>query len=268
MKKIIIWLLITISLIALLLRFSNQAAEILLGIKQKSGISIYSQPSDASVFLDGKEFGKTPFEAKDLDVKEYAVKIEKDKLSWQGKVRLTPGTVAIINRDLAENQASSAGEILNLDKGKGLTVVSNPSGSDIEVDGKSYGKTPLVMDVDAGTHTILVTHTNYLNRSIKVDLPVNYNLTVAVDLGLSEADLTTLNTPVITQTSEVIVKSTPTGFLRVRDKASLNGKEVARVKPGDALVLLEEQGTWDRVRLVNGIEGFVSAVYVEKKKQQ
>lgn len=266
MKKALVWLLVIISLIALLLRFSNQAAELFLGIKQTSGISVYSQPSDADIFLDSKEVGKTPFDGKDLDAKEYTVKIEKDKLSWQGKVKLTPGTVTIVNRDLAEEQASSAGEILNLDRGRGVTVVSNPAEADVEVDGKSYGKTPVTIDVSAGSHTILVSHANYLNRSVKADLPDNFNLTISVDLALSEADLTTINTPVITQTPEVLVKSTPTGFLRVRDKASLNGKEIAQVKPGDTLILLEEQGSWDRVRLANGMEGFVSASYVEKKQ--
>ena len=86
-----------------------------------------------------------------------------------------------------------------------------------------------------------------------------------MDLALSEADLTTVAAPVITQTPQVIVKETPTGFLRVRDKASLSGKEIAQVKPGDSLILLEELTGWDRVRLSDGTEGFVSSTYVEKK---
>ncbi len=264
MKKFLVWFLILLSLIALLLRFSNQLAEIFLG-KQTSGISILSDPSEATVFLDGKEVGKTPFDSKNLDVKEYTVRLEKDKVSWQGKVKLNAGTVVAIKRDTATDSASSAGEILSLNRGKGMTIISNPSTAEVEVDGKPYGKTPVIVDISSGGHTILVSHTNYLNRSIKVDLPANFNLTVSVDLALSEADLTTIETPTITQTPEVVVKQTPTGFLRVRDKASLNGKEIAQVKPGDSLILLEEQGSWDRVRLSNGTEGYVFSAYVEKK---
>lgn len=265
MKKIIIWFLIIISLVALLLRFSNQAAEVFLGIKQTSGIFVYSLPSDATVYLDNKEVGKTPFEDKSLDAKDYTVRITKEGASWEGKVKLSGGTVAIVSRDIATDSASSAGEILNLDKGKGLTVISNPTEADVEIDGKSYGKTPITVNIDTGEHTVLVSHTNYLKRSIKADLPNSFNLTVSVDLGLSETDLTTVVTPVITQTLEVLVKQTPTGFLRVRDKPSLSGSEIGQVKPGDTLVLLEEQESWDRVRLPNGIEGYVSSLYVEKK---
>lgn len=265
-KKFLVWILILLSLMALLLRFSNKLAEIFLGVKQTSGISILSDPSEATVFLDGKEVGKTPFDSKNLDVREYTIRLEKDKAFWQGKVKLNAGTVIAIERDIASDSASSAGEILSLSRGKGITIISNPNDAEVEIDGHSYGKTPVTVDVNNGGHTILVSHSNYLNRSIKADLPENFNLTVSVDLALSEVDLGTIATPTITRTPEVIVKQTPTGFLRVRNKASLSGNEIAQVKPGDSLILLEEQGSWDRVRLSNGTEGYVSSSYVEKKQ--
>lgn len=266
MRKIIVWLLVLLSVVVLLIRYSGKVEEVLLGVKQKAGISVFSTPSEAAVFLDGKEVGKTPFEDKSLEVKQYTVKIDKDGANWQGNMKLTAGTMAIINRDLAEEVASSSGEILTLDRGRGITIISNPSQARLEIDGKEVGITPISINETAGEHTILVSHTNYLKRSIKTNLPKDFNLTVSVDLALSEADLTTISAPVITQTKEVIVKQTPTGFLRVRDQASLAGKEIARVNVGDKLVLLEEQAGWIRVRLPNGTEGFVSSTYVEKAK--
>lgn len=264
-KKLLIWVLVIVSLLALLLRFSDKIAEIFLGVRQASGISVLSSPEEAAVFLDGREIGTTPYEGKDLAVGEHIVKIEKDEVSWQGRVKLTPGTVTVLNRDLATSSAQEAGETLTLSRGKGLTIISNPQEADVEIDGKVYGKTPLSVEVDIGEHTVLVSHTNYLKRSLRANLPANFNLTVSVDLALSEADLTAIQTPVITQTPEVSVKQTPTGFLRVRDKPSLNGKEIAQVRPGDTLILLEELGAWDRIRLSDGTEGYVSSAYVEKK---
>ncbi len=264
-KKTLVWILILFSLLVLLIRYSSKIEETVLGIKQKSGISVFSLPDSATVFLDSKEVGKTPYEDKNLEVRPYSVKVEKDGASWQGKVKLTAGTMLIINRDLAKEQASSSGEILALDKGRGITVISNPPDSEVEIDGKVHGKTPISINLSLGEHTILVSHPNYLKRSIKSSLPKDFNLTISVDLALSEADLTTISAPVITQTQEVIVKSTPTGFLRVRDQGSLTGKEIARVIAGEKLILLEELSGWDRVRLANGTEGFVSSSYVEKK---
>ncbi len=273
MKKIIVYTLIIISILILMLRSSSLIVD-LLGVKQKGGISITSTPSEATVYLNNEhsstgyqEVGKTPFEAKNLDVSEYNVKIQKDQANWQGSVKLNAGTVAIINRDLANDIPSSAGEVLTLKKGQGITLISNPKDSKVVVDGNEMGISPLNINLKSGEHTIIIDHPNYIKRSIRVNLPDGYNLTIVVDLALSEADLSTVSTPVIKTTPEVIVKNTPTGFLRVRDKASLLGKEVAQVNPGDVLILLEEDGGWDRVRLADGIEGFVSSSYVEKKVQ-
>ncbi|OGE31784.1 hypothetical protein A3C59_01685 [Candidatus Daviesbacteria bacterium RIFCSPHIGHO2_02_FULL_36_13] len=265
MKKTLFLTLILVSVLVFLIRYSGPAAELILGIKARSGISIISDPEGAVVFMESKEVGKTPYEDKNLDVKEYNVKLEKDGVSWQGKIKLTPKTLTIVNRDLAKSQASQSGEILTLERGKGMTVISNPSDSEVEVDGKIYGKTPINIDVAAGEHTIVISHTSYLKRSIRANLPENFNLTISADLALSEADLTSVSAPVITQTPEVEVIDTPTGFLRVRDKASTAGKEITRVNVGDTLILLEELSGWMRVRLSNGTEGFVSSTYVSKK---
>ena len=264
MKKILVWCLILAGSLALILRFSNSFAEIFLGVKQVAGISILSTPQEKAVYLDGKEAGKTPYEDKNLEVKTYTVKIGTDKSAWEGKVKLGAGTITAINRDLGPDGASSAGEMLTLEKGKGLTIVSNPQGADVEVDGKSAGKAPVKIEAGLGEHTILISHPNYLKRSIRANLPEGYNLIVAADLALSEADLTAVQTPAIKETLKVKVKDTPTGFLRVRDKPNLNGKEIARMKPGDELILLEELSGWDRIRLADNTEGYVSSAYVEK----
>lgn len=267
MKKIILLLLVLLSLLVLTLRFSGKGAEILLNVKPKSGISVMSEPSNAKVFFDGEEVGKTPYESEDLEPKEYLVKLEKDGTSWEGRVSLKAKTVAVINRELSSDQAFSTGEILTLDRGKGLTVTSNPTGAEVEVDGKSYGQSPLSLDIEEGEHTISISHPNYIDRNIRAYLPADFNLIVSVDLPLSEADLTTISTPPITETPKLLVSDTPTGFLRVRDKPSLSGKEITQVKPGDSLILLEELPSWYRVRLANGTEGYVSSSYVEKQSQ-
>ncbi|OGE26861.1 hypothetical protein A3C26_03080 [Candidatus Daviesbacteria bacterium RIFCSPHIGHO2_02_FULL_39_12] len=266
MKKILVWLLILFSIVIILIRFSSKIEENVFGIRPASGVSILSTPDSATVFLDNQEIGKTPFDNKDLEVREYNVRLNSDGASWQGKVKLKPGTVTIINRDLTVDQASSSGEILALDRGRGITVISHPADSEVEIDGKVYGKTPISINIASGEHTILVSHPNYLKRSIRANLPDNFNLTVSVDLAISEADLSAIPAPVMSETAEVTVKQTPTGFLRVRDKGSLSGKEIVRVNTGDKLILLEELGSWNRVRLSDGTEGFVSSVYIEKVK--
>lgn len=267
MKKTIILILVLCSVVVLMIRFGGKITNVFLGIKENSGLSVLSSPEGAEVFLNGSQVGKTPYEDKSLDSKDYTVRLQKDHLSWEGKVRLVAGTLTVVSRELAKDAASQAGETLTLNQGHGLTVISHPGESEVEVDGKAYGKTPLTVSISSGEHTIEVSHPNYFKRSIRASLPDGYNLTISLDLAISEADLSTISTPPITATPQLIVKDTPTGFLRVRDKPSLSGSQITQVKPGDTLILLEELSGWNRVRLQDGTEGYVSSSYVEKRTQ-
>lgn len=249
-------------------RFSGSGINEFLGLKEKAGLRVLSLPDNSTVFLDNQELGQTPFENSDLTPGEHDLQIKAGDLQWQGRIRLVGGTLTVINREIAQDSTSSAGEVLILEKGKGVTIVSSPSEAEVEINGKSYGKTPNSFDLEAGEHIFTLSHGNYLKRSIRAYLPEKYNLTLSVDLALSEADLTNITTPVTSETAKVTVKNSVAsnpGFLRVREKPTTSSKEVGRALPGEELIVLEELSSWKRVRLSSGIEGYVSSSYVEKK---
>ena len=264
MKKIVLIIIVFVSIVFILLRFMPILISQYLGIETKAGVKILSQPQQSAVFINNEEVGKTPYEDADLSAGEYNIRIQNSDFLWQGVVKLNAGTITIVNRDLSKDPISSAGEILTLEKGKGVTIVSKPVAAEVEINGKNHGQTPISLDLSSAEHTINLSHTNYLNRSIRAFVPENYKLVINADLAISEADLSSINTPTITQTAEVLVKNTPTGFLRVRDKPSLNGLEIGRVNPGEKLILLEELSGWVRIRMANEKEGYVSSAYISK----
>lgn len=264
MKKTIIIFLVFLSILALLLRFGSQAVATILTNKEQAGIKVLSLPSEATVFINDEEVGKTPYESTDLSVGEYNVKVQADKAVWQGSIRLIGGTLTVINRELSPDNTAVAGEVLMLEKGRGVTIISYPGDAEVEIDGKAYSKTPVTVEIEPGDHLFGISKVGYLKRSIRAYAPEQYNLTINTDLALSEADLSAIVTAPITETQKVRVIDTPTKFLRVRDKPSTTGKEITKVFPGDELVLLEELAGWDRIRTPAGTEGYVSKSYVEK----
>lgn len=264
MRKIIYLSLVFLALVILGVRFGTVAFGYFFGSEQRAGVKILSTPEGAEVFINGSSVGKTPYESSDLKAGTQTIKVQAHDVIWQSKVDIKGGTKAIINRELSKDSTASAGEILTLEKGSGATVISGVSSADVEIDGKSVGKTPIWAEVSTGEHSFVVSHVNYLKRSIRAQVPEGYTLIVNVDLAITEADLSSITTPPTTSTIKVVVKNTPTGFLRVRENANVNSKEIARVKPKDELVLLEELSGWVRVRLSDGKEGFVSSSYVEK----
>lgn len=265
MKKTLLVSLIIFSALMLIARLGFKPAAEVLGFKEKAGLRVASIP-EAMVSVDGVAVGKTPYQNEDLKVGSYRVRLEVGSAVWEGAVKLTNGTVSVVDRELAAGVASASGEILILDSGRGVTVISNPDGASVEIDGKTYGVTPLVLpDIAPGDHTFILSRANFTERNIRAVLPQNMSLNLAVDLAVSEVEVNNIQAPSLTAPTKLIVQQTPTGFLRVRDKPNLSGAEIGRVSSGDSVTQLEELSGWVKVRLDNDTEGYVSSQYVQKQ---
>lgn len=272
MRKVLLIILVFVSVISIVIQFGRYPLEKVIGSGGRSGLQIDSN-IPAKVKINDLEVGEIPFMDTNRTEGEFLVTIEPTSDStisaspWKGYVKLNSGTLTVVNRNLEASTQSSSGEVITLEKGKGVTVVSTPPEAEVTVDGAVVGRTPITLsDLPAGDHQFILSKENFVKRSIRAKLVEGYNLVLTVDLAIAEIDLTKLPTVPISSTAQVLVKSTPTGFLRVRSTASANGQEVAQVKPGDILTLLEEIPNWYRVRLTDGKEGFISSAYAEKKK--
>lgn len=259
---------VVICAVILLTQLGSQSLAKMFNLQPKSGLKITSTP-EAVVFLNGLEVGKTPYEDDNLSVGEYLVRLTNDNSSWQEKIQLTKGTLSAINRVLAPGIASSSGESLVLDVGQGVVITSSPSNSGIEIDGQSYGKTPIsISDLSPGEHAFIISHDGYVKRNINVLLPKGSSLHINVDLALTEITASQeAPTPIIAKIQEIKIKQTPLGFLRVREKPSVASREVGQVSAGDEFVVMEEVSAWIKIRLPNNQEGYVSTIYTEKIPQ-
>ncbi len=264
MKKGIFLILILLSIFLIIIRFFSPYLVSYLGLEPRAGIRVESE-KEAEVLLNGKKVGKTPFEDSNLKPGEYLVQLKSDSGSWKGYVSLEGKTQSIVNRELSSTPASSSGEIITLESGSGASVISTPQGSEVDIDGKIYGKTPLlVKDLPSGEHLFLISHNNFLKRVIRALVIKDYMLNINVDLSISEPDFTKITANPIEISRLVKVGNTPTGFLRVRSGPFLSSTEIGRVNPGDILTLIEELPSWVKIRIEGGKEGYVSSDYIEK----
>lgn len=274
--------------------------------KTPAALQVNTNPA-ANVFIDGKLLGKTPYQANNLKPGEVAVKLIPEStatplVSWEGKVRLNAGVLTLIEREFAATEAGSSGQILTLERTKAkneasLTVVSDPDGALLNIDGEAKGFTPLTIEkAGIGDHQITVTKDGFTEGIVKAKAVVGFKLIVNVKLAQTEIQptvtpslaplpsgkvtptlkvtpspkATTSPSAKITPTGGeiakpyVVIKDTPTGWLRVRADASTSAAEIAKVNPGEKYPLLEEKTGWVKISFADSKEGWVSGQYITK----
>lgn len=266
---VVLYALLGLSLVVLFVRYGVNPIINKLGYQPKAGVKVLSTPI-ADVYFNDIKVGNTPFEDDSLTNKIVKVKLQSQNSKWEQSIKLYPGTVTVINRELSPTSSQSAGEVLTLNPGQGVVVVATPNGSQVEVDGNPAGQTPFSnFGLPSGDHIFLIKHDGFLGRSIQAQLPEGMGLTIEADLAVFQAQSSAsssaqLSTPK-SETQTGVVRDTPNGFLRMRGNPSLSSPEVARAREGDELTILDKTSGWYKVRLDSWKEGYVSAQYIQIK---
>ncbi len=260
-------------------------------------LRILSSPT-TSVFINNVAIGKTPFYDK-YQVGEYILKLipegaATETASWQGKINIYKNALTYVNRELGSSDIASAGEVLTVTKMTSrpknsnvgeLAVETEPQGAIINLDNDEKGVAPLIIqDIPGGEHEVSVFIPGFFRRNQKINIEpgfrVNASYKLAIDQSQAKTPIEGLKDKEATAAAEtkkgktVIIKDTPTGWLRVREDASINASESAKVKSGEVFELLEEKNNWYKIKyndnpdgLVEGSfeEGWISAQYATKE---
>ena len=209
-------------------------------------LRVDSSPA-ATIFLDNKNIGRTPFPSGKVDAGTYDMKLVPDSdtvplAPWEGEVTIGQNLLTYVNADLS--------------------------------------------DVTPGDHTVTVTSVGFLTRTLQIKMTAGYRLIVTMKLGLSPGTgapqtatpSASLSGTLIGSSSSasatssanlpnppkpfLTVKDTPTGFLRVRMDPNTAATEAARINPGDKFHIEDTQNGWDEIKYDGTNLGWVSGQYV------
>lgn len=277
------------------------ATRLLLGREQEPAILKVTSSPASTIFLDTQHLGKTPYEDK-VKSGEYTLKLIPESgtsaSSWQTKIKLVPGVLTYVNRELGDQELTSAGEILTLekisDKKTEIAVLSTPDSAQVSLDGVNRGTTPLLLqDIEAGDHELSVSAPGFLERGAKIKTTPSFKLVASFQLALSSLPATPSATPTPSPTGGptptgspkpspkvtpkptvspgvelprpyVKILDTPTNWLRVRMGPSKEATEAAKVNPGETYPFLGEQSGWYKIKYEGTKEGWISGQYAEK----
>ncbi len=236
----------------------------LFGYSKPAALQVTSTP-EASIFLNGKHLGKTPFYSDQLKEGTYTLKISASEATYVDKIDLYAGSLTVVNRELNSNYLAQSGEVLWLEGGKNAAfIATSPPDADITVDGKYHGRSPVqITDISIGDHKVLASKQGYLEKEFAIKTSSKYKLIASVTLASEIAKNPEATKKPQIQVAKVEIVKTPQGFLRVRKDASLDSPEVGRVNTGDQLDVIQETDDWIKISF-EGKLGWVSKQYTKK----
>lgn len=104
-------------------------------------INVTSSPTEAKVYLDGRELDETPFINNTILVGKHTLRFEKKGCATLTKeIFVEEGNVLNVNE--------------KLDTGKLISITTGRNGDDIYVDGELVGMSPIEVSMGYGSHTI------------------------------------------------------------------------------------------------------------------
>jgi len=136
-------------------------------------INVNSEPSGASVYINGEIHGRTPLIVENIPAKKAILKIEK------------PGQGIYVKDDLAifPQDTIDLG-VVKLKPAGYLTIRGEPAGAEIYLDDRYLGKIPLSsLTIPEGRHSLRISKPFYLTENRPINIIGNQNLTIDVNLN-------------------------------------------------------------------------------------
>ena len=251
----------------------------------KGALQVTSLPA-STVYINGKPLGKTPLCKCDstemLPVGDYTIKLvplDSSLSSYEDRITINPSVLTVVDRTFGD-VGKSSGSVITLSKISQphlaqLFVTSFPYGATVSVDNNTAGSTPqLVSSITDSDHDIVISKDGYLSKTIRIHGVLGYKLNALIYLATdvtnaSSSSATATEQPIAspsaTAQQTVIILSTPTGFLRVRDAASLGGNEITQVHPGETYPLVSQVSGWFEIKLSDGKLGWISSSYAKEQ---
>jgi len=238
----------------------------------KGVLEIKTNPKTV-IFINDEQVGTAPFKREfypqELKVKIFPVQENSSTTPiWQGTIKINPSVLTLVRQDFTKDKDQISGEVLTLNKipdksMAALKATSYPNKATVILDGKIKGYTPLLLKkIEAGQHTLELSLPHYQTAVLGLNMNVGYRLDCEIKLAKKK------EVEGKEESSSVQILSTPTGWLRVRQGAGISFPEIAKIKPGEEYLLLEEKDDWFKIELSDKQEGWISGKYATKPNRE
>lgn len=160
-------------------------------ITPANGALMVEASRDSTVYIDGKDIGRTPLEV-ELSEGEYViavVPVTGSPVSYIAKVNVVAGVKTIVRRSFGESSESSSAQVISFEKNSNnvaeIAVVTIPNNVSVMIDGENSGTTPLRTVSAPGEHAVSFGKVGYEDMEIRVNAVAGYTVTVVAELAVA-----------------------------------------------------------------------------------
>ncbi|MHC4454153.1 MAG: PEGA domain-containing protein, partial [Planctomycetota bacterium] len=186
-------------------------------------VSIKSDPSNAMVHINGKEFDSTPVTITDLNPGKHNVEVKMDGYEdWKENIEIIPGKEIALTPTLQMKVGS-------------VMIESEPAGALVLIDDKEVGNTPItITDLRPAIHSVEIRKVGYANWSENIDIIPDKEIPITAALQVKAGSVT--------------IKSDPTAAKAIIDEKEVGSTPVTitDLKPGthNIKVIMDGYDDW------------------------
>ena len=213
-------------------------------LTQKTGsVSISTIPSNAEIYLDGEYLGTSPMTIPNVEQGKYTVLLKKDGYNEViTSVSVTADSENFLSKTLTQKTGS-------------VSISTNPTGSQVTIDGRDVGVSPLAVDdLTLGSHIIALSRNDYRD--------------VSDSFYIKAGSKTTYFKTLIKESGNIAIDSTPSGAC-VYIKGAYKGVTpltVEGLSPDTYSVSLSKEGYKDLQSTVTVKDGSTASVSVSMER--
>ncbi|MHC4268092.1 MAG: PEGA domain-containing protein, partial [Planctomycetota bacterium] len=202
-------------------------------LQMKPGsVGIKSEPSNATVFLDEKDFGTTPITITDLQPGSHKVEVKMDGYkNWSEIIKIINGKELSLTAELQVKTGS-------------VSIKSGPSDAMVLLDKNDIGKTPItVADLKPGKHEVEIRVEGYEDWSESIDIIPEKEISLTAGLQMKPVS--------------VSIKSEPSDAMVFLDDKEIGNTPVTitELTPGTHMVEVKTDGYEGWIKSVDIIPG-------------
>ncbi len=158
----------------------------LAALRGKSSLIVETMHGEGEVYVNGELVGKTPLNSSEIKPGDNRLVLKDPNSEYEVNINFVPSTEVVVKRDLGISNLFSGGLNFWLERNDSdivLSIISEPAGADVYVDGTKVGTTPYSSsELSTGEYDLRIEKAGHETQTARIEINNGHKLNVSTNL--------------------------------------------------------------------------------------